>query len=62
MNIYLLHKIIQYDNTFCKFYNKWYDQLDYINTTMRYIRKVQSKCKLISIFEFFMYSAGTLRT
>lgn len=33
------------------FYNKWYDQLDYINTTMRYIRKVQSKCKLISIFE-----------
>lgn len=30
MNIYLLYKIIQYDNTFCKFYNKCLDELDYL--------------------------------
>ena len=33
------------------FYIKWINQLDYINTTTRYIRKLQSKCKLISLFE-----------
>ena len=27
------------------------NDLDYINITMRYIRKIQSKCNLISIFE-----------
>ena len=33
------------------FYSKWFNDLDYINITTRYIRKLQSKCKLISIFE-----------
>jgi exoribonuclease R len=31
------------------FYRKWIDQLDYINTTMRSIRKVQNDCSLLDI-------------
>jgi len=30
-----------------EFYNKWIGQLEYINTTMRTIRKVQSDCSLL---------------
>jgi hypothetical protein len=29
------------------FYDKWIGQLDYINTTMRAIRKVQNECSLL---------------
>jgi len=32
-----------------KFYNKWLDKLDYINTTMRSIRKVQCDCTLLDL-------------
>ena len=32
-----------------KFYNKWMNQMDYINTTMRAIRKVQSDCSLLAL-------------
>ncbi len=32
-----------------KFYNKWLSSLDYINTTMRAIRKVQSDCNLLDL-------------
>ena len=34
-----------------KFYAKWISKLDYINTTMRSIRKVQSDCNILSYFE-----------
>lgn len=30
-----------------KFYDKWLSELEYINTTMRYIRKVQTDCSLL---------------
>lgn len=30
-----------------QFYDKWIEQLDYINTTMRAIRKVQTECSLL---------------
>ena len=33
------------------FYLNWLNQLEYINTSFRNIRKVQSKCKILSIFE-----------
>jgi hypothetical protein len=33
------------------FYKKWLDELEYINTTMRSIRKVQCDCNLLSICE-----------
>ena len=29
------------------FYNKWISELEYINTTMRAIRKVQNDCSLL---------------
>jgi len=32
-----------------KFYDKWLNELDYINTTMRSIRKVQNDCNLLNI-------------
>jgi len=31
------------------FYNKWINELEYINTTMRSIRKVQNDCSLLNI-------------
>ena len=31
------------------FYNKWINELEYINTTMRSIRKVQNDCNLLNI-------------
>jgi hypothetical protein len=31
------------------FYNKWINQLDYINITMRAIRKIQNDCSLLSL-------------
>jgi exoribonuclease R len=46
-----IYSITNYSNNASKFYNKWLNDLDYINITMRYIRKIQSKCNLISIFE-----------
>lgn len=33
------------------FYHRWISQLDSINLATKHIRKLQSKCKLISIFE-----------
>jgi len=31
------------------FYNKWFQELDYINVTMRAIRKIQSDCSLLDL-------------
>lgn len=36
------------DNAF-RFYDKWVSELDYINITMRAIRKVQSDCNLLNV-------------
>jgi exoribonuclease R len=33
-----------------QFYDGWVSKLDYINTTMRSIRKIQSDCSLLSLF------------
>jgi hypothetical protein len=32
-----------------KFYNKWFIELDYINVTMRAIRKIQNDCSLLDL-------------
>jgi len=32
-----------------KFYNYWIDNLDYINTTMRAIRKIQIDCNILNM-------------
>jgi len=31
-----------------EFLNKWMTQMEYINTSMRYIRKIQTSCELLS--------------
>jgi hypothetical protein len=41
--------IIQLSENATKFYNKWLGNLDYINTTMRSIRKVQVDCTLLDL-------------
>lgn len=54
LNMYLICKhehLYTFTEKAEMFYMKWIQQLDYINTTTRYIRKLQSKCKLISLFE-----------
>ena len=52
LNIIILQKnmnIIQLSNSAHQFYNNWIDQLDYINTTMRSIRKLQCDCSLLDM-------------
>jgi exoribonuclease R len=39
--------LINLSDSSLHFYNKWVNKLDYINTTMRYIRKVQNDCSLL---------------
>jgi exoribonuclease R len=41
--------IIKLSENACKFYEKWINDLDYINTSMRSIRKVQGDCSLLHI-------------
>ncbi len=41
--------MINYGSNFDKFYNNWTEKLDYINTTMRAIRKIQTDCSLLHL-------------
>lgn len=41
--------LIQLSNNVDKFYNKWLGDIDYINVTMRSIRKVQCDCTLLDL-------------
>ena len=41
--------IYSFSNEANKFYNNWLDKLDYINVTMRAIRKVQNDCTLLEL-------------
>ena len=43
------HKLLTFSNKAMQFYNKWLNELDYINTTMRSIKKVQNDCNLLSL-------------
>jgi exoribonuclease R len=52
LNMAKLQKNLQlynYSENFEKFYYKWTSNLDYINTTMRSIRKIQTDCTLLEI-------------
>ena len=52
LNMAMLQKTtntISYGSEFDKFYSKWTSKLDYINTTMRAIRKIQSDCNLLEM-------------
>ena len=41
--------MIDYKESFLKFYDNWTNQIDYINTTMRAIRKIQIDCNLLDL-------------
>lgn len=41
--------LIQFGENAITFYEKWVHKLDYINTTMRAIRKVQTECNLLEM-------------
>jgi len=41
--------LITFSENVEKFYNKWLGELEYINTTMRAIRKVQCDCSLLDL-------------
>ena len=43
--------LIELTNESQIFYNKWLNELDYINTTMRSIRKLQCDCNLLNLCE-----------
>jgi len=42
--------IINFNENAYKFYNKWIDDLDYINKNMKLIRKIQVDCSLLELF------------
>ena len=41
--------LYNYSDNYERFYNKWTTKLDYINTTMRAIRKIQNECSLLEM-------------
>ena len=43
-------KIIKLSDKSIDFYNFWENQLDYINTTMRSIKKVQTECDMLTLY------------
>jgi len=54
LNMYQIsinENLFQFGDNAASFYNKWIDQIEYINTCARNIRKVQSNCKILSICE-----------
>lgn len=42
-------KMVNYGEKFDMFYEKWTNRLEYINTTMRSIRKIQTECSLLHL-------------
>lgn len=42
-------QLFTFSKTCSTFYDRWFDRLDYINTTMRSIRRVQTDCNLLHV-------------
>ena len=42
-------KLVNYGSNYEKFYTKWTEDIEYINTTMRAIRKIQGDCSLLEL-------------
>jgi hypothetical protein len=49
MQFQLNHGLITLSQDAIDFYQKWIEQIDYINVTMRAIRKVQTDCNLLDM-------------
>ncbi len=44
-----IYNVVNLSENAVLFYNRWIEQLDYINTTMRAIRKIQTVCNLLDM-------------
>ena len=42
-------QLVNYGSNYEKFYTKWTEDIEYINTTMRAIRKIQGDCNLLEL-------------
>ena len=42
-------QLVNYGSTYETFYTKWTEDIEYINTTMRAIRKIQGDCNLLEL-------------
>ena len=42
-------QLVNYGSTYETFYTKWTEDIEYINTTMRAIRKIQGDCNLLEM-------------
>jgi len=54
LNIYQLsvnENLFQFTGNACAFNDKWLSQLDYVNKCFKSIKKVQNKCKMLSVFD-----------
>jgi hypothetical protein len=54
LNMYQLsvsERLFQFSENASLFYSKWLGQVDYINLCFKSIKKVQNKCKILSVFD-----------
>ena len=47
INIQENHSLMEFGDPCKAFYKRWYERLDYINTTMRSIRRIQADCSML---------------
>ena len=47
INIQENHSLMEFGDSCRAFYKRWYERLDYINTTMRSIRRIQADCNML---------------
>ncbi|MHA2083705.1 MAG: ribonuclease catalytic domain-containing protein [Candidatus Thorarchaeota archaeon] len=47
INIQENHSLMEFGDPCKEFYKRWYERLDYINTTMRSIRRIQADCSML---------------
>lgn len=47
INIQENHSLMDFGDPCKEFYKRWYERLDYINTTMRSIRRIQADCSML---------------
>jgi hypothetical protein len=58
LNMYQIckeNKLLTFSQDAETFFEKWYGQIEYMNTSMRHIRQVQNKCMLLHIFDKYQH-------
>lgn len=59
INIQENHNLMEFTQPCKTFYKHWYDRLDYINTTMRSIRRIQADCAMLHMCNTDVETAST---